>query len=78
MRTNVDDFPLVLHNLISVAARGDSRKRSEIIMTKNDLQALNTELISLLTTLRDQIDDTLEELGIADDSGEECPDDDSE
>jgi hypothetical protein len=34
-------------------------------MTKDDLLALNSDLITLLTNLRDQIDDALEELGIA-------------
>jgi hypothetical protein len=78
LRANLDDFRPVLHNLISVAARADSRKRTETIMTKDELQALNAELLSLLANLRDQIENTLEELGITADGEDECPDDDSD
>lgn len=47
-------------------------------MTKSELEAVNAELIALLTNLRDQIEDTLEELGVAADGEDECPDDDSD
>ena len=44
-------------------------------MTKSELETLNGELIALLTNVRDEIDDALEELGIAtsdnDDDGTE-------
>ncbi len=36
-------------------------------MTKAELEAMNAELIDLLTAIRDQIDDTLECLGANDD-----------
>ena len=36
-------------------------------MTKLELKALNTELVALLTGMRDQIDDTLEQLAAVDD-----------
>ena len=36
-------------------------------MTKAELEAMNAELIDLLTAIRDQIDDTLEALGAGDD-----------
>jgi hypothetical protein len=44
-------------------------------MTKNDLEAMNADLISLLTGLRDQIDTALDELGIITDDDDECTDD---
>jgi hypothetical protein len=37
-------------------------------MNKNDLKALNADLIALLASVRDQIDDVLDELGAVDDS----------
>jgi hypothetical protein len=43
----------------------------EIAMNKRELKALNTELVDLLTMLRDQIDEQLEELAAVDDDDEQ-------
>jgi hypothetical protein len=51
----------------------------ESIMTKAELESLNLDLIALLTSVRDQIDDTLEELGANDDdSDDDIADNDDE
>ena len=44
-------------------------------MTKDELQTMNADLISLLTGLRDQIDTALDELGIVPDDDDGCDDD---
>ena len=41
-------------------------------MNKQELEALTSDLIEMLTAIRDQIDSKLEELGVEDDPG---PDD---
>jgi len=43
-------------------------------MTKAELEALNAELVELLTQLRDDIDDRLSELGAVDDDAEAVDD----
>jgi hypothetical protein len=50
-------------------------------MNKKELKALNADLIALLQSVRDQIDDTLDELAAVDDEDAdemlaECDDDD--
>ena len=45
-------------------------------MTKKELEALNADLITLLVTLRDQIDDALEEMDVLADDDDECASDD--
>jgi hypothetical protein len=51
-------------------------------MNKKELKALNADLIQLLQSVKDQIDDVLEELGAVDDSDADemlaGPDDDAE
>jgi hypothetical protein len=52
--------------------------KKELVMTKDELQTMNADLISLLTGLRDQIDTALDELGIDPDDDDECIDDSDE
>jgi hypothetical protein len=47
-------------------------------MRKAELEAMNAELIDLLTAIRDQIDDTLESLGANDDDCDDIPENDDE
>ena len=51
-------------------------------MNKKELKALNTDLIALLQSVRDQIDDVLDELGAVDDDDADdmlaCSDDDED
>lgn len=44
-------------------------------MTKTELQEHNDALIALLTSLRDQIDEGFDDLGITPDDDESCDDD---
>lgn len=47
-------------------------------MTRKQLESMNADLIALLTSLGEQIDDALEELGVATgDDDDECIDNDS-
>ena len=48
----------------------------EKAMTKAELESMNLELITLLTAVRDQIDDTLEAFGADDDDVVELDDED--
>lgn len=47
-------------------------------MTKKELESLNAELITLLVTLRDQIDDALQEFDAGAEDDDECVSDDDD
>jgi hypothetical protein len=47
-------------------------------VTKDELRALNAELIEMLITMRDRIDEKLDELEAVEDGGDEDSDDEAE